>query len=333
MENKNLFLNQVCEKLYGKIDSKIISIVKQSVENVLNGWEIKVASKSIIEYNYEIPKETRTYLIEKSLNGNSDGTIKQYHLVLYRFFSDVKMSIQQIEQDTVRRWMFYYKNTYKITNRTLNSKRIILNDFFNWCVSNGIITRNPMENIERIKYSKEQRIPLNSIELEKVILNCENDKEKAIVLFLVSSGCRVSETCNIKLSDINPVTKEISVIGKGNKRRTVLFSARAEVAINQYLSNRKNNSKYLFCSDTKNHDKLSKATIESIIKKIGKRAKIDRSVFPHLLRHTMATNLVNNGMPIQEVQVLLGHNSVETTSIYSHINIQSIKNNFNKYTS
>lgn len=171
---------------------------------------------------------------------------------------------------------------------------------------------------------------MTAIELEQLRNACATTRDKAMVEFLYSTGCRVTEIVNINKSDVNFETKEVVLFGKGNKHRTSYLNARAELALKNYLDSRDDDNDALFVSDRHPHNRLKKNAIEKRIGQLGKIAQIERKIFPHLIRHTTATNGLNRGMKVEEVQKMLGHENISTTMIYAKVAENTVKLNHTK---
>lgn len=212
--------------------------------------------------------------------------------------------------------------------------RRIINSFYEWCVLEKILTYNPCKTIKPIKSDASMREPLTPLELEYLREACKNIREKAIVDFLYSTGCRVSELCNAKLIHINWAEKSVLIEhGKGGKSRYVYINAECEVSLKSYLKHRKYNSPYIFAPARKTASlQTTPRAVQKLIKKIAGRANIDpnHKVTPHVLRHTTATQALFNGMPIEQVQRMLGHSQIGTTLIYAKIDDAEVRVNHSK---
>ena len=213
--------------------------------------------------------------------------------------------------------------------------RRIINSFYEWCLSESLVVHNPVKNIKPIKSDAIAREPLTPLELEYIRQACKDLREKAIVDFLYSTGCRVSEMCNAKLSDIDWENKAVFIEhGKGGYSRFVYLNAEAEVSLRAYLASRKLKSSYIF-APARNcpSEQTTPRAIQKLIKNLSKRANVDPNhhITPHVFRHTTATQALHNGMPIEEVQKLLGHKQINTTLIYTKIDDNSVRANHNKY--
>lgn len=195
-----------------------------------------------------------------------------------------------------------------------------------WAANEGYIGSNPCRNIKPIKFERPQRKPLTGIELEMLRNACTSLKDKAIVEMFYSTGCRVTELERLDITDVDFQKKEVYLFGKGNKHRTSYLNAKAELAIRNYLSSRNDNNPALFVSDREPHNRIKKAAIEKRVRKLGETSGIGRRVYPHLIRHTIATDGLDRGMPVEEVQQILGHVNIATTMIYAEVSKANVKN-------
>lgn len=190
------------------------------------------------------------------------------------------------------------------------------------------LNKNPAINITPIKYERKHKRAMSQIDLEKVRLACRTKRETAIIEMLYSTGCRVSELEHLNISDVNFETKEVTLFGKGSKHRTSYLNAKAEVALIEYLRERKDDNKALFVYDRKPYDRFKKSGIENMVRKIMERTTdISTHVTPHIFRHTTATTALDRGMNIVDVSRLLGHRRLDTTMEYITENSESVRNN------
>lgn len=190
-----------------------------------------------------------------------------------------------------------------------------------------------MKTIQAIKYEKKERQNLSRLELEYLRGACQTAREAAIVEFLFSTGCRVSELSVVKKADVDWSTKAVHLFGKGRKHRDSYLNAKAEVALITYLAQRGDDCEYLFVTERNPHRQITTAGVEKIVRNIAARAssRISKKVTPHVLRHTTATIALQNGMPIEEISKLLGHEKVDTTMIYAHTSTASVQAGHSRY--
>lgn len=243
----------------------------------------------------------------------------------------VNKPVGYIRTDDIRKYLADLKETAQIKDITLDEKRIYLNTFFDWLHTNGYVNSNPCALIKPIHFEKKERDPLNDIEMEKIRAAYSTLREKVIIELLYSTGCRVSELCGLKLNDLNLEQKEVHVFGKGKKHRTVFLNARALVTLQNYLEKRNFKSDYVIASERVPHNNVTPRTIQLVVKALGEKAGIEDRVFPHRIKHTTATDAINRGMPIEQVQILLGHEKITTTQIYAKCSKENLKNSYFKY--
>ena len=266
--------------------------------------------------------------MSKKISGLSEKSLYLYLMVLKDFFYTVRKKPEEVTANDIRIYLYQYQKMHEISNRTLDCRRTIICSYFNWMASEEYIVKNPAINIQPIKYERKHKKAMTLLELEKVRLACETKREKAVVEMLYSTGCRVTELERLNISDVNFETKEVLLFGKGNKHRTSYLNAKAEVALKDYLSERKDSCKALFVYERNPHLRLKKSGIEAMIRNIMERVPdVTTHVTPHTFRHTTATTALDRGMNVVDVSRLLGHQKVETTMEYITTNSDSVKNN------
>lgn len=325
------FAKEFITKLNGKISDENLKTVFQELELFVNDYDIESRKTEIVPYDDCIPKCYAIYLVSKKIEGKSDGTLKLYDICLRDFFTFSNIPIENIKANDIRMYLYSLQQRRKISNHTLDERRLIINAFLQWCTIEGYIERNPCMQVSPIKFEFKPRNPLNGIELELIRDGCKTYREKAIIELLYSTGCRVTELQRLNINDINFNTGEVRLFGKGNKYRTSYLNAKSEVCIRKYLNERTDENIALFVGMRKPHQRLSKTGIEYIVGKIGKRAGISRNLYPHLIRHTTATDAINRGMSVAEVQKILGHEKLDTTMIYAKLSEETIKYNHKRY--
>lgn len=292
---------------------------------VLSKYEVTAKSNEVIVYTGNLLPEIKMFLVSKSMKGLSKNSLLQYKLILENFAHNVNKDVKSITANDIRLYIWSYEKTHVVGKSALDDKRRILNSFFTWLVRENIIVKNPMLQIDPIKCEKKVREPLTAMELEQMRNACETLREKALLEMFYSTGCRVSELVNLNRQDIDYVNGCVKVLGKGNKERYCFLNAKAQLALKKYLFSRKDNNEALFVADKEPYNRLGKGTIEKEIGRIGERAGINRKVFPHLIRHTTATHMLNHGASLAEVQMILGHESPATTQIYAKLDLHGLQ--------
>lgn len=327
------FRNQFTVALAGHFSDDVIDIILSELDKTAYDYEISKKSTEIVVYNDELPEIVKTYLVCKRMEGLSDGTLYNYGHYLQMFFRNLQKSPDQVTANDIRVYLYRYQEERKVTNRTLDKYREYIARFYQWAFDEGYIGHNPSRGIKKIKYEVKPRLSLNQMELEYVRMACKTVKEKAIVEFLYSTGCRVSELAGIKKSDVDYHTKSVHLFGKGNKHRISFLNAKAEVALKEYLLSRDDNNPYLFVSDRNPHNQMHKSGVEKIVREISKRAScnVNKHITPHVFRHTTATTAIRNGMEVEDISKLLGHESINTTMIYAKTSLENVKASHKKY--
>lgn len=307
--------------------------ILQVLDKVSTKYDIKLKETSLSVVVDELPELVKIYLVCKKIQGLSDATITNYKIVLQLFFYYVNKQPQTVTTNDIRIFLYKYQKEKEISFRTLDKYKEYITRFFTWAYEDGYIEANPAKNVAPIKYEEKPREFLTQLELEYLRMTCQSIKEKAIIEFLYSTGCRVSELSNVKKDDINWNEKSVHLFGKGKKHRTSFINAKAEVVLLQYLNDRDDDCEYLFVSSRKPYRRMHKEGIEKIVRNISARASTltGKHITPHVLRHTTATIALRSGMPITDISKLLGHEKIETTMIYAKSSIEDVQAGHKKY--
>ena len=322
------FRTVLAMNLYNVLDTEQLPNVMEAIDISLHDYDIKRKDLDIIPVS-NTPEVAKLFLASKAIASLSKNTLKNYHYKLINFFRDVSKSYTDITPNDIRMYLYNYKVTHKVCDCYIDNIRIVLNTFFQWLTDNEFLQRNPCAKVDKIKYKQNRRKPMSPYELEYLRWNTINIREKALVDFFFSTGLRVSECADVLLSDIDWNTRSVHVRhGKGDKERTVFFNAESEVSLKEYLSTRNDDCNGLFVSIRKPYHQIRSHALELIIKKISKRTGI--KAYPHKLRHTFATHGIRSGMPLEKLQILLGHTNPKTTLIYVEQNKEDIQSDYSK---
>lgn len=277
-----------------------------------------------------LPRRVEAFLAAKRIDGCRPKTIKGYRERLKLFMTQCSKPVQQITTDDLREYLAYLVDERHLMDNSVQAHINTLRSFFSWLVDEDNIRKSPMRKIKSLKIDKlRSRHPLTAEQLELVRDGCRGYKEKALVEFLVSSGCRVSEVAGLRVDDIDWRDRKCKVIGKGNKERTVYFSVRAKLMLQLYIAERRG-GEALFASSRAPYEPLSDRGIEKMISKLGKRIGMERPLYPHLMRHTFASHALNCGMELTIIQHLLGHSDPKTTLIYAEIDPIRVQYEYNR---
>ena len=327
---KEQFVKNFMAKIDGVISDEDLRIVYQQLEIFVSDYEISPKKAEVVLYEGYLPQCYQIYFVTRKIEGMSMKSLEQYELVLRDFFYQTNKRIEEITANDIRIYLYKIQQQRNIGNRTLNGRRIIIHAFMEWASNEGYIGSNPCRNVRPIKYEEKQRLPLSAIELEMVREACKTIKDKAIVELLYSTGCRVTEMERLDITDVDFQRKEVYLFGKGNKHRTSFLNAKAELSLRRYLATRNDGNPALFVSDRRPYKRLKKEAIERRVKQLGEESGINRRLYPHLIRHTMATDGLDRGMPVEEIQQILGHVDISTTMIYAKALQANTKNDHRK---
>lgn len=303
------------------------------IENILyinfEKYEIKEKCTEVVVHDNSNLGLIKKFIATKKLEGKSVKTLKKYQPELEKLHYFLGKSFYKINIYDLRYFLAQYKEHRKISNRTLDNMRKTISSFFSWVSDEGHISYNPTKALKRIKYTKTVKKPFSIVEREKLKNACTNHRDLALVEFLYASGLRVSEAISIDISNIDFISREATVVGKGSKERKFYLSEICIEYLKSYLNSRTDNNPSLFVSTKRPYNRLTKEGMESIVKRIGKKACVE-NVHPHRFRRTLATDLVRKNVPIQDVAHILGHADLRTTQVYVCLDQESVKYNYNK---
>lgn len=315
------------EEIVNRI-SVIGDIPKDRVRIVLNDYDISPkCTQIVLAGDDKRQKAIQMFIVTKKVEGCTESTIHYYMGTLGRFFNEINQRLEEITADQIRYYLAVRATRDKLSKTSQDNELRVLKSFFRWCSGEEYIGRNPTENIKAVKKEKRIKRPFSETELELIREKAGSKRDKAIVEVLYSTGVRVSELCGMDRSDI--ADDEIVVFGKGEKERTVYLNARARIAISEYLKTRTDSETALFVGE-KTKKRLAKNSVERILKELGKNAGVP-NCHPHRFRRTAGTIALNRGMPLEQVQRMLGHEDIATTTIYARSEERNVKESHGKY--
>lgn len=268
------------------------------------------------------------YVSAMKVECRSQKTIDRYVYVIGRMMEFVKVPTRRVSVYHLRNYLTHEKER-GICEQTLEGYREIFSSYFNWLQRESLIDRNPCVNLGVIKVPKKEKKTYTDAELERLNWFCGNIRDRAILHFLRSTGCRISEITGLNRDQVNLELLECVVHGKGNKERTVYLDDVAGMILSEYLSGRIDDVPALFIN--KQHDRLNPGGVRAMLNKLAEKAGVDH-VHPHKFRRTLATGLARHGMPIQEVAKVLGHEKLDTTMKYVVLNKDDVKASYRRYT-
>ncbi|MCI8484715.1 MAG: tyrosine-type recombinase/integrase [Lachnospiraceae bacterium] len=330
MDIREKIIQKVIQGLEGRVEETVIDTIQDILIIELNHYEVTERCTEVALLDNSAEKMLKKFLATKRVEGIAESTLQRYaneNLKLIRFLGKPVFEITPYD---IRFYLSYRRerSEVKLSNRTLDGIRRCYSSFFGWLSTEGLIQHNPCASIKQIKYRKKVKRPYTAAEMEKLRMACENTRDLALLDFLYCTGCRVSEVAKLNVEDIDFERMECTVLGKGNKERTVYLSEVAGMHLKNYLSERKDQKEALFAG--KGTERLGKNGIEALLKRLGAKADVS-DVHPHRYRRTLATNLLDRGMNIQDVAAILGHADLKTTQIYCYISQKNVKTAYNKY--
>lgn len=337
-------LYKLRESLVGIIEAETINSVESAVLLALDEYELIRKERSLIVYERTDEEIVNRFFLAKAVQGCTNRTLELYKRNLQQAIRTINKHIKDITADDVRIYLAK-KKMQKSSSAYLANIHRTLSSFFTWAASEEWVEKNPMLRVEKIKIHYKPEEALTDEQMELIRYCCKTKREKALVEFLYSTGCRIAEACALNISDVDFDKDECQVLGKGQKYRTVYISQRCKFAMKDYINNRKDNHPGLFAYDFDpilgeklRQQQIDKLGIDgrltpdearAVIKRIGSRAGI--RLHPHLLRKTLATQALRRGMPIEEVRLMLGHESIATTTIYAQTQQDSVKISHGKF--
>lgn len=302
-------------------------LVRDILNLALYNYEVITLEKSLVKG--DIKEKVALYLKVRKLDGLAESTLKHYFYILRAFCTYINKPIATVTINDLRMFVFEYSRGKKpATQNTITS---CIKAFFAWLESEEIIPKNPAKKLEQNKLPIRLRKSLTVRELEQLRLSCIDNRERAILEFIFSTGCRISEVENINIGNLNLCNNTLRVVGKGDKERIVCFSDKAKLHLENYLKERRDANPALFISKRFPYERMRRRGLEIVISKIGKRAGFEKRIFPHLLRHTMATLGLQSGAELTTIQHLLGHTDPATTEIYAELSLDNIQHQYKQH--
>lgn len=317
------FLNQLEKELADRVTVEQMGGIRRAVMDVMDRFDMQ-----------EIRREDsgpddllECYLGALSVQCRSEKTIARYKYELERMMQGVGVPTRQITVYHLRGYLAHERER-GIADSTLEGLRQVFSAYFNWLQREALIERNPATNLGSVKVAKKEKPRYSEIDMERLNRACENKRDLAILHFLASSGCRISEMCELNRDAVDLERLECIVHGKGNKERVVYLSEVAGMAIREYLASRTDGYEALFVGRL--GERLQPGVVRFMLNSLGKAAGVEH-VHPHRFRRTLATELSRRGMAIQEISRILGHEKIDTSLKYLDMNNDVVKANYRRY--
>lgn len=328
---KKTFIGDILQSMMPYLDNAQLEYLKQSLETKLQDFEI-IGSKG---NRHRIDEDDNSTLISsfiaaKRIEGCSEKSLKYYENTIQCTVNNIAKDIKHLTTDDLRLYLTEYQERHNSSRVTIDNIRRILSSFFSWLEDEGYIFKSPIRRIHKVKTDKIIKETYTDEELETLRDNSPTIRDLAMIDMLASTGMRIGEMVLLNKDDINFAERECKVLGKGNKERIVYFDARTKLHLQQYIESRADENDALFVSLRSPYDRITIGGIESRLRKLGQNLNIHK-VHPHKFRRTLATMAIDKGMPIEQLQRLLGHQRIDTTLQYAMVKQSNVKLAHKKY--
>lgn len=322
---KKEIITEVLQRMLPYLNNQQLDQLKSTVDSVLTKYEI--ADDSIIQSSEELVSK---FIEAKRIEGCSEKTLNYYRKTITDMLSSIEKEAMHITTEDLRKYLTDYQEKKKISKVTVDNIRRILSSFFSWLEDEDYILKSPVRRIHKVKTTSTVKETYTDEALEQMRDGCTELRDLAMIDILASTGMRVGEMVLLNRNDINFNERECVVLGKGNKQRIVYFDARTKIHLQNYLESRTDNDEALFVTLKSPHTRLTIGGVEVRIRELGKSLGMNK-VHPHKFRRTLATVAIDKGMPIEQLQQLLGHKRIDTTLQYAMVKQSNVKNAHRKY--
>lgn len=318
----------VMQRMLPYLDNAQMKQLEQAMENVLQNYEITGIDTGFAEEDNQTLLDA--FLSSKRIEGCSEKTLKYYRTTLETMLASLEKNVRRVFTEDLRTYLTEYQNRNQCSKVSIDNIRRILSSFFAWLEDEDYIVKSPVRRIHKVKTATCIKETYTDEDLERMRDNCENLRDLAIIDMLASTGMRIGEMVLLNRRDINFNERECVVFGKGDKERVVYFDARTKLHLQEYLEGRQDKNPALFVSLKAPFERVKIGGIETRLREIGKKLNIIK-VHPHKFRRTLATMAIDKGMPIEQLQRLLGHQRIDTTLQYAMIKQSNVKIAHKKY--
>ena len=324
---KEFLISEVQRQMLPYLNNDQLRKLRAAMEFCLHGFEVVQSDKPQEQLQ---PDLATAFIAAKRIEGCSEKTLTYYRKTIVAMLEAVDKPVQRITTDDIRQYLTTYQMQRKSSKVTIDNIRRILATFYSWLEDEDYIVKSPVRRIHKVKTAKVIKETYTDEALEQMRDNCSSLRDLAIIDLLASSGMRVGELVALNRDDINFNERECVVFGKGNKERLVYFDARTKIHLQNYLDNRTDVNPALFVTLRAPYNRLQIGGVEMRLRQLGRRLSIPK-VHPHKFRRTLATSAIDKGMPIEQVQQLLGHQKIDTTMHYVMVKQQNVKLAHRKY--
>lgn len=327
---KEKFIQEITDSMSGTLTvdqmTQLNSVLLQTISRYTLIEDGDKIQEDIVSNN----RLLEIFLSAKLVEGCSAKTIRYYETTVKQLFKYMPKAVKEYTTDDLRAYLAVFQKKHKSSKVTIDNIRRIFSSFFSWLEDEDFILKSPVRRIHKVKTGEQVKEVISDENLEKLRDNCKCIRDLAIIDMLASTGMRVGELVKLNRNDVNFAERECIVFGKGNKERVVYFNARAKLHLQEYLASRKDKNQALFVSLDKPHVRLQISGVEMRLRDLGRGLKIPR-IHPHKFRRTLATMAIDKGMPVEQVQKLLGHVKIDTTMRYAMVNQTNVKLSHRKF--
>ena len=328
------YIEQECTDM----EEKLVRILNEMAE-VLNIAQLKKLQEVLLKHlteNEATQQEidnaeyVKLFLDAKKIEGCSDRTLKYYRVTVEHMLKQILSPIRKITTEEIRAYLVDYQKINNCSKVTVDNIRRNISSFFSWLEEEDYILKSPMKRIHKIKTKTVVKNTISDEDIEKLRDHCSNTRDLAMIDLLYSTGMRVGELVNLNIDNVDMEQRECIVYGKGDKERKVYFDAKAKIHLQNYLNSRSDTNPALFVTLDAPHERLKISGVEIRIRELGRKLGLER-IHPHKFRRTMATRAIDKGMPIEQVQKILGHSQIDTTMQYAIVNQTNVKISHQKF--
>ena len=320
------------------MEEKLVKILNEMAD-YLNISQMKKLQETLLKHLAENEAKTeeipnveylKMFIDAKQIEGCSERTLQYYRVTIEHMLGSIETPIRKITTDEIRGYLVDYQKVNNCSKVTVDNVRRNMSSFFSWLEEEDYILKSPMRRIHKIKTKQPVKDTITDEMIEKLRDNCTCVRDLAMIDLLYSTGIRVGELVGLNISDIDFEERECIVFGKGDKERRVYFDAKAKLHLQEYIESRTDDNPALFVTLDAPHARLKISGVEIRVRELGRKLNIDK-IHPHKFRRTMATRAIDKGMPIEQVQKILGHSQIDTTMQYAIVNQNNVKVSHRRY--
>lgn len=320
------------------MEEKLVKILNEMAD-YLNISQMKKLQETLLKHLAENEAKTeeipnveylKMFIDAKQIEGCSERTLQYYRVTIEHMLGSIETPIRKITTDEIRGYLVDYQKVNNCSKVTVDNVRRNMSSFFSWLEEEDYILKSPMRRIHKIKTKQPVKETITDEMIEKLRDNCTCVRDLAMIDLLYSTGIRVGELVGLNISDIDFEERECIVFGKGDKERRVYFDAKAKLHLQEYIDSRNDDNPALFVTLDAPHARLKISGVEIRVRELGRKLNIDK-IHPHKFRRTMATRAIDKGMPIEQVQKILGHSQIDTTMQYAIVNQNNVKVSHRRY--